>query len=603
MIRSLQRARELLKSVFGYDDFRPGQEEVIAAVLAGEPVLAIMPTGSGKSMCYQLPALVEESLTLVISPLIALMRDQVQQMRTLGVAAATLNSMNTDDDTRETWSLLRNGQLRILFISPERLMVDGLIPHLQRAGVSRVAIDEAHCISEWGHDFRPEYRQLRQAVEALGRVQVVALTATADRATQGDIVERLFETAPKVFVHSFDRPNLHLRFVAKDKPRMQLGDFLNRHRGQSGIIYCASRKRTEDLSAYFQEKGFEAIPYHAGLDQSVRHRHQDRFLQENGVVAVATVAFGMGINKPDVRFVAHADMPASVEAYYQEIGRAGRDGLPADTLTLYGLDDMALRRRQIDEKQLEDGRRRIEHRRLSSMTMLCEATACRRQLLLAHFGENSAPCGACDVCQGKVVTYDGTLDAQKVLSAVWRTGQRFGSDYLVHLLTGLPTEQMQRNGHDRLKTFGVGRDKTKAQWTSIIRQLFASGVLDTASEEFGGFCLGAKGDAILRGGETIELREAKEPLRQKAKERRERAEASAEIDDDTARIVTGLKKLRRELAREAGVAAFMIFADRTLLDMASKRPATLDDMREVYGVGERKLDQYGEAFLHALAEL
>ncbi|RFB81601.1 DNA helicase RecQ [Methylovirgula sp. 4M-Z18] len=603
MIRSSQRARELLKSVFGYDDFRPGQEEVIAAVLAGEPVLAIMPTGSGKSMCYQLPALVEESLTLVVSPLIALMRDQVQQMRTLGIAAATLNSMNSDDETRETWSLLRNGLLRILFVSPERLMVDGLIPHLQRAGVTRVAIDEAHCISEWGHDFRPEYRQLRAAVEALGGVQVVALTATADRATQGDIVERLFKTLPKVFVHSFDRPNLHLRFMPKEKPRVQLGDFLDRHRGQSGIVYCASRKRTEDLALYFQGKGFEAIPYHAGLDQAVRHRHQDRFLQEDGVVAVATVAFGMGINKPDVRFVAHADMPASVEAYYQEIGRAGRDGLPADTLTLYGLDDMALRRRQIDEKQLDDGRRRIEHRRLSSMTMLCEATACRRQMLLSHFGENSGPCGTCDMCQGKVMTYDGTLDAQKVLSAIWRTGQRFGSDYLVHLLIGAPTEQMQRNGHDQLKTFGVGRDKTKAQWTSIIRQLFANGALETASEEFGGFRIGPKGDAILRGGETVALRDVKETVRQKAKEAAKRAAPAAEIDAATAEVLAGLKKLRREIAREEGVAAFMIFADRTLIDMAEKRPATLDDMRQVYGVGERKLTQYGEAFLHALAEL
>ena len=408
-----QKAYAFLKSVFGYDDFRPGQAEVIAAVLEGGPVMAIMPTGSGKSMCYQLPALVDEGLTLVVSPLIALMRDQVQQLRSLGVAAGTLNSTNDARETDEVWSSLRAGTLRLLFLSPERLAMDGLHQSLLRAGVRRIAIDEAHCVSEWGHDFRPEYRQIRTAVEAMGNVQVIAFTATADANTRADIAGRLFDRAPKIFVHSFDRPNLDLRFAAKDQPRRQIGSFLNAHRGQSGIIYCSSRDRTEKMADWLQENGFEGLPYHAGMDQQKRARNQDRFLQEDGIIIAATVAFGMGINKPDVRFVIHADMPASVEAYYQEIGRAGRDGLPAATLTLYGVEDMALRRRQIDEKSIGEERRRMEQARFTRLTMLCEAASCRRQALLACFDEQSEPCGACDICRGEVDLYDGSIDAQR----------------------------------------------------------------------------------------------------------------------------------------------------------------------------------------------
>ena len=359
---NLTKARELLKSVFGYEDFRPGQEQVISRVAAGEPVLAVMPTGSGKSMCYQLPALMDGGLTLVVSPLIALMRDQVAQMRSLGVAAATLNSMNDAGESDEIWSQMRAGSLRLLFVSPERLAMDGLRRALNRFGVRRLAIDEAHCVSEWGHDFRPEYREIRAALAEVGNPPVLALTATADRNTRADIVERLFDREPAVIVHSFDRPNIDLAFAPKDQPRKQLLDFLARRRGQNGIVYCASRAKTESLAEYFSGAGHEAFAYHAGLDVRERNRNQDRFQAEDGVIAVATVAFGMGINKPDVRFVAHADMPSSVESYYQEIGRAGRDGLPAHTLTLYGLDDMALRRRQIDERDIDESRRRIEHR-------------------------------------------------------------------------------------------------------------------------------------------------------------------------------------------------------------------------------------------------
>lgn len=596
----LSGARALLKSVFGYDDFRPGQAEVIGAILDGGPVLAVMPTGSGKSMCYQLPALLDGGLTLVVSPLIALMRDQAQQMRAVGVAAATLNSNNTAEEADEAWRLIRSGELRLLFVSPERLAMDGLTSALSRRGVRRLAVDEAHCVSQWGHDFRPEYREIRRAIDALGRPQAIAFTATADRTTRADIVERLFPSPPQIFVHSFDRPNLELRFEAKDQPRQQLTDFLAARRGASGIIYCASRKKTETLAEYLAGKGHATIAYHAGMELAARNRNQDRFLREDGVIALATVAFGMGINKPDVRFVVHADMPGSIEAYYQEIGRAGRDGLPAETLTLYGVEDIALRRRQIDEKNIDGARRGVERRRLAAITSLCEAVSCRRQILLGYFDEEAPPCGRCDVCQGQVALYDGSIDAQKALSAVARTGQRFGAGYLASLLVGEATEPMRRNGHDGLKTFGVGKDRSKYNWTAIYRQLFACEALEAASEEHGGFQLTAKGEAILMGRETIRLRS---PADRPARRRRGDGSARArQVEGEDTEIMAKLKALRRELARDEGVPAFMVFPDKTLIDMAARRPATLAEMGQVHGVGERKLALYGDAFLEALQD-
>jgi ATP-dependent DNA helicase RecQ len=604
-------ARAILKSVFGYDDFRPGQWEVIEAALSGRDVFAVMPTGSGKSMCYQLPALVAGGLTLVVSPLIALMRDQVGQLTRAGVAAASLNSMNTEAEAAEAWDRLNAGDLRLLFVSPERLAGDGLVGRLRRLGVTRLAIDEAHCVSQWGHDFRPEYRLLAKTREALGGVPVTALTATADRQTRDDIAQQLFPQPPHMVVHSFDRPNLKLAFAPKDQPRRQIADFLTRHRGGSGIVYCSSRGRTERLAEGLRGKGWNALPYHAGMEQSVRNRNQDVFLQEDGVVVCATIAFGMGINKPDVRFVVHADMPGSIESYYQEIGRAGRDGLSADTLTLYGIEDMALRRRQIDEKAIDGERRRIEHRRLNAMIELCESALCRRSALLSYFGEETQSCKhgqalsgsspiRCDLCGAETQLTDATLDARKLLSAVARSGQRFGAAHLADILTGTATDAVRRQNHDGLKTFGVGKDKSKSAWTALARKLFAAGALAEASAEHGGFCLTEKGDEILLGREPIALRA--DPFAERRTRRSEREAARADgLDESTAGMFEHLRRLRLQIAREEGVAAYIIFTDRTLIAMARERPMGLDQMRAIEGVGERKLAQYGEAFLEAIA--
>jgi ATP-dependent DNA helicase RecQ len=599
MSADMRQAAATLKSVFGYDTFRPGQSEIIAAVLAGRDVLAIMPTGSGKSLCYQLPAILDGGLTVVVSPLIALMRDQVGQMASLGVEAATLNSHNDPRENDAAWEALEAGTLRLLFVSPERLSVEGFAARLARAGARRLVIDEAHCVSQWGHDFRPEYRTLATAKAALGRLPTLALTATADDATRADIAAQLFDRPPLTFVHSFDRPNIDLRFAAKDRPREQIAEFIAARKGQSGIVYTASRAKTESLAAAFARQGHRALPYHAGLDQQVRSDNQDVFLKEDGVVMVATVAFGMGINKPDVRYVVHADMPGGIEAYYQEIGRAGRDGLPAETLTLYGADDMALRRRQITEKDITDAQRRVELKRLASMIDLCESALCRRQSLLAYFGETIGRCGHCDLCRDEAKNYDATVEAQKVLSAVVRTGERFGAGYIADVLTGDATDAVRQRGHDQLRTFGVGKDKSKRAWQTVIRQLYAAGALEEASAEHGGYRIAQRGVAILKGQEQLTLRVVQE--RQTKRARREKAVEAAELDATGSALFTQLRALRLEIARKEGIAAYMVFADRSLIDMARLRPRNPDEMKLVHGVGEAKLARYGGRFLGAIA--
>ncbi|MDA8230442.1 MAG: DNA helicase RecQ [Magnetospirillum sp.] len=599
MAGGLDEARALLRRVFGFECFRPGQEDIIQAALAGEDVLAIMPTGSGKSLCYQLPALVRGGLTVVVSPLIALMRDQVSQLSALGIEAASLNSGNSPEQNRRVFDGLRSGRISLLYVAPERLARTDTIDLLRSAQTRALAIDEAHCVSQWGHDFRPEYLGLGDIGAALGPVQTLAFTATADAATRADIARRLFRRDPRIFVGGFDRPNLRLAMRAKGASRGELLRFISRHRGESGVVYCGSRAGTETLARALCDAGVRALPYHAGLDKAVRDYNQDTFLEEDGVVMVATVAFGMGIDKPDVRFVAHADMPRNIESYYQEIGRAGRDGMPADTLTLYGFEDIRLRRMQIEDSQASEDQKRVEHQRLNALLALCEAPRCRRQTLLAYFGEHdSQPCGNCDLCLDGVAVYDGTIDAQKVMSAILRTGQRFATEHLINILVGTDSDQVRQYGHERLPTFGVGAERSREQWRSIFRQLYAAGLIVQDITEFGRWSLTATGTEVLRGRARIELRaDALAPKKGRRRSVVGDAGAAGQADPE---LLAVLKALRTRLAVAEGVPAYVVFPDRTLIEMALRRPANLAEMGTVHGVGQAKLARFGQVFLDAI---
>ncbi len=601
----LDRARTVLREVFGYPDFRPGQDDIIAAVLEGEDVLAVMPTGAGKSMCYQLPALVREELVVVVSPLIALMRNQVAQMRANGISAGALNSTTDPAEYRQIMGDLDAGRLRLLYVAPERLARPDTQDMLTRARVAMIAVDEAHCISQWGHDFRPEYREIGAFADRLGGPRMLALTATADASTRDEIRAQLFTREPVVFVHGFDRPNLRLAMRPKATPKRQLLDFLESHPGESGIVYCSSRKQTEELAEAFTGAGYRALAYHAGLDGELRSARQDEFLREDGIVMAATIAFGMGIDKPDVRFVAHAALPKSIEAYYQEIGRAGRDGLPADTLTLYGTDDILLRRRQIDESEASDEQKRIERQRLNSLVALAETPRCRRQVLLAYFGEESAPCGNCDVCLEGVETFDGTLAAQKALSAIVRTEQRFGEVHLVDVLVGDATERLIRFGHEKLKTFGCGKEFGKGQWRAIFRQMLALGLADVDPERHGAWYVTEEGGEVLKGRREVVFRR---DVVENAKERKSKKATAAQkisasgLDAADTRLLAALKTVRADLARELNAPAYVVFADRTLIELARARPTTKAQMAEIHGVGARKLETFADTFLRAIRD-
>ncbi len=597
----LAAAQRALHTTFGFETFRPGQAEIVSAVLDGRDVLAVMPTGSGKSLCYQLPALLRDSLTIVVSPLIALMRNQVAQLRGYGIAAAALNSGNDATENRAVLDRLARGDLRLVYIAPERLVRPDTLDLLKRARVTLLAVDEAHCISQWGHDFRPEYAALGTVQAALGGVQTVAFTATADAATRSDILAKLFGREPVVFVHGFDRPNLRLAMAAKAGGRKQVADFVVAHRGQSGIVYCSSRRKTEALAEFLRDTGTKALAYHAGMEPADRSRHQDIFLQEDGVVVVATVAFGMGIDKPDVRFVLHADMPATIESYYQEIGRAGRDGLPADTLTLYGMGDIRLRRMQIDETDATDAQKRVDRQRLNALVSLCESPRCRRQTLLAYFGETTEPCGHCDFCCDGAVVIDGTVAAQKALSAIVRTGQRFGTEHLTNVLIGETSEAVEKFEHDRLPTFGVGKEFGKQEWRSIFRQLHGAGIVALDIAGHGTWSVTEAGRRVLKGIDKVTLRKdtLKPATRKVARAAANAAALTADGADDTA-LFEALRKRRSELAKQQGVAAYVIFADKTLIDMARRKPATTAEMATVHGVGESKLRQYGAIFLEVV---
>jgi ATP-dependent DNA helicase RecQ len=528
------------------------------------------------------------------------MRNQVAQLQAHGIAAGALNSSNSRVETAALLDAVSNRRLRLLYVAPERLALGDTKAMLQRASVSFFAIDEAHCVSQWGHDFRPDYLNLGEVAASLPGVQVLAFTATADAATRGDILSRLFARTPAVFVHGFDRPNLRLAMRAKSDGRRQLMDFIGERKGESGIVYCSARRQTEDLAAFLCEKGIAALPYHAGLDSAVRSKNQDRFLQDDGLVMVATVAFGMGIDKPDVRFVAHANLPKSIEAYYQEIGRAGRDALPASTLTLYGLDDMRLRRQQIEESEAPDEQKRVERRRLDALIALCEAPRCRRQTLLAYFGETTEPCGNCDLCVEGVELTDGTILAQKALSAIARTGERFGAEHLIALLRGQTTERITQLNHHHLPTFGVGSDVSANAWRAIFRQLYAGGVINLDVAGYGSWTITAHGREVLRGKAAVELR--KEALVERRDKRPQRSAPAAggsghALSSPDAVLLQALKAVRRALATEKKVPAYVVFPDKTLLDMVHLKPQTRGQMAMVHGVGAAKLEQYGEAFL------
>jgi ATP-dependent DNA helicase RecQ len=597
----------ILRTVFGYAHFRVLQEEVIDTLMHGGDALVLMPTGGGKSLCFQIPAIALPGTGLVISPLIALMQDQVAALRQAGVRAAFLNSTQDADTARAIEQQLLNGELDLLYVSPERLMLERTLNLLARAKLALFAIDEAHCVSQWGHDFRPEYMQLSVLHERFPEIPRIALTATADEPTRREIIARLGLGDARVFVNGFDRPNIRYRIslatnAGGGSAREQLLRFLRaEHAGDAGIVYCLSRKRVEEIAGYLVEQGLDALPYHAGLDNEVRAANQSRFLNEEGVIIVATIAFGMGIDKPNVRFVAHLNLPKSIEAYYQETGRAGRDGLPANAWMVYGLQDVITLRQMLESSESDDARKRVERHKLDAMLGLCELTTCRRQALLAYFDDPMPePCGNCDTCLEPPQTWDATEPAQKALSCVHRTGQRFGVNYLVDVLLGKADERIQRFGHDRLSTFGIGKDLSQQEWRGVFRQLIARGLLAVDLEGHGALQLTDACRAVLRAEERLMLRREIKPEK-KTKKAAARARTAFTGETDSA-LWEALRARRLKLAKAQGVPPYVVFHDATLAAMAERRPRTLNEFAGISGVGERKLAAYGADFLEVILE-
>ena len=594
-------AQKILSSVFGYSEFRGSQAEIIDHMIAGNDALVLMPTGGGKSLCYQIPAIVRKGVGIVVSPLIALMQDQVDALLQFGVKAAFLNSSL---DAQHAWRVeqeLVNGQLDLLYVAPERLLTPRFLELLARTEVGLFAIDEAHCVSQWGHDFRPEYVQLSVLHERFPNIPRIALTATADEPTQREIILRLDLTNARQFTSSFDRPNIRYRIVQKQNSRDQLNQFLeSEHRGDAGIVYCLSRKRVDETAQWLQEKGWSALPYHAGLSNVVRQKNQKKFICEEGVIIVATVAFGMGIDKPNVRFVAHLDLPKSMEGYYQETGRSGRDGLPATAWLSYGLGDVIAMRQMLDGSEADEQHKRLERRKLDALLGYCETTLCRRQVMLNYFGEMySAPCNNCDNCLEPVETWDGKIAAQMALSCAYRTGQRFGVKHLVDVLLGKITPQVERFNHDKVSTFGIGQAFTQQQWQSIYRQLVAANLLTVDMSGFGSLRLTEKCNPVLRGEQTIALRKDPEISKKKQKKSLKREQTAGTIPDDG--LWKALKEKRLHLAREQGVPPYVIFHDSSLMEIHEKKPKTLDEFATISGVGKSKLQRYGDAFINLLS--
>jgi ATP-dependent DNA helicase RecQ len=593
-------ARELLRQTFGYPTFRPGQGEVVDHVVAGGDALVLMPTGGGKSLCYQIPSLVRAGTGIVVSPLIALMHDQVAALLQLGVRAAFLNSTQDAATARATERALVARELDLLYVSPERVTMPRCLELIDRAEVALFAIDEAHCVSQWGHDFRPEYLALSVLHQRYPHVPRIALTATADPQTRGEIVTRLDLGSARVFVSSFDRPNIRYTIVDKDDGRAQLLRFIgDEHAGEAGIVYCLSRRKVDETAAWLGSKGVNALPYHAGMDNAARSENQARFQREEGLVMVATIAFGMGIDKPDVRFVAHLDLPKSVEAYYQETGRAGRDGAPADAWMAYGLSDVVQQRRLIEASDATDDYKRVSAAKLDALLGLCETAGCRRVRLLDYFGEASAPCGNCDTCLAPPETYDATAEAQKALSAIYRTGQRFGALHLIDVLRGKAGERVQRWGHDQLSVFGVGADIDEGAWRNVFRQLVALGLASVDHDAHGALRLNASSRPVLKGERTIALRRAQPRSRARGTRRGAVLDAGLSASDNA--LLDRLKAWRLAEARAQAVPAFVILHDRTLAEIARQRPDGIAAIAAIAGIGAKKLERYGPALVALVA--
>lgn len=599
--------QQILKDVFGYDSFRPGQGEVVDALLAGEHVLAVMPTGSGKSLCFQIPALAKGGLTLVVSPLVALMEDQVAALKLAGVAADTINSSRDRDVNVAAWKRAAAGETRLLYLAPERLMTDRMLTALARLPITLIAVDEAHCVSRWGPSFRPEYEALTRLRGIFPNIPIAALTATADETTQDDIAAKLFGGTGQRFVLGFDRPNIRLSVTMRNDAKGQLLDVVKAHAGQSGIVYCLSRAKTEKMAKFLLDNGVSALPYHAGMSAEDRTRSQTTFMMEPGVVIVATIAFGMGIDKPDVRFVCHTDMPGSVEAYYQEIGRAGRDGKPSLAYMMYGLDDLRMRRVFIEQEDGDADHKRREHKRLDALIAYCESPECRRHALLAYFGEEPTSdqgCGNCDVCLNPPEMVDGTALAQTLLATSVRTGQMFGQAHLIDIVRGAKTEKMRTTGHDQLPTYGGGAEVDKNTWRSLVRQLVAAGYLHVDVAGHGGMSLTPKGQAVLDGAETFFYR--KDVIKPSSnsmvkKQSRARNTAPDDLDAGQVTLLENLKDKRSELARERSLPAYMIFSDRSLEDMARHQPRDQSAFADIHGVGAAKLKDFAATFLDVIA--
>jgi ATP-dependent DNA helicase RecQ len=593
--------RQILKNVFGYKKFRGNQEEIVDHVIAGKSCFVMMPTGGGKSLCYQIPALFLDGVAIVISPLIALMQDQVGALKEAGVSAAAINSGMSSSDVWEVKNLLREGKLDLLYVAPERLLMEEFLEFLTTLKISLFAIDEAHCVSQWGHDFRPVYTELSVLATKFHKVPRIALTATADALTRKDILQKLGLENDRIFTASFDRPNINYTIALRQNSKKQLLEFIfENHKNDSGIVYCLSRKNVEETASFLKEEGFKALPYHAGMDANKRQKHLTKFLLEDGIIMVATIAFGMGIDKPDVRFVAHLNVPKNIEAYYQETGRAGRDGLSSNAWMSYGLSDIAAQRNFIEESNAPENQKRIERQKLNSLLGLCEASGCRRQILLEYFGDSCAPCGNCDNCANKPETFDATIAAQKAISCVLRTEQRFGVTYLIDVLLGNYDDRIKNFRHDQLSVFGIGKEFSKVEWQSIFRQLVAMNLLKVDIAGHGGLQITEFGRKFLKQKNSILMRKHVGKVKV-AKVVKNNVSLSLEGEAEQ-ELFLRLKIKRLEIAKAQNVPPYVVFHDKTLFEMIKMRPNNLADLGGITGVGEAKIKKYGKAFLEVLAE-